>query len=108
MKMLAVMIVLAVALAPVPGAAQLPPLPSAESRYHPDFDTALDGQSAFVHLATNYTEAVAAGLLVGGLTMKYLGGTARATMIGSLCGALVAAWIYVHQAADTFVVRERR
>jgi len=79
----------------------------AQPRYLAEEDAA-DQQAAFLHFATQYSEAMVVGLLAGGLMMNRLVGGLGATLAGTVGGALIGAWLYIDQTAGTYVVREVR
>lgn len=80
----------------------------AQSRYLAEEDRSVDSNTAFLHLATRYTETVIVGLVVGGLVLNQLIGGTRATMIGTVAGTVIACWVYLRQAETRYVVREVR
>ena len=80
--------------------------PSGQSRYLAEEDRAIDQQSAFLHFATQYTEAIVVGLLSGGLAMNQLVGGLPATLAGTVAGALLSSWLFLDQASNTYVVRQ--
>jgi hypothetical protein len=79
---------------------------SGESRYLVEDDYRVDQQSAFLHFATHYTEAMVIGLGTGGLLMNWWVGGLPATLAGTVAGAVIASWLYLDQAAGVYVIRE--
>ncbi len=106
---LGLLVALAALAAPCPLQAQTLGLSTADqtqSRYLTEEDRTVDQHTAFLGLASQYTEAVMIGLLTGGLVMNRLIGGSVATMTGTAAGTLFACWLYLKQAENTYIVRE--
>lgn len=100
---LASLAAVSIAFAPPPSRAQSPI--QTQSRYLAEED-ATDAHAAFLHFATQYSEATVAGVLAGGLLINLVIGGLPATLGGAVGGALLASWLYVDQASSIYVVRE--
>ncbi len=81
---------------------------SPDSRYLETEPPALDRQTAFIHIASQYAGAVLGGLVVGGLLMNHLTGGLSATIVGGLVGLSIAGLLYLNQASGKYAVHERR
>ncbi len=62
-------------------------------------------QVDMIHFATQYTQAVIAGVAAGGIFANLWVGGSTATLVGALAGSVLASWLFIDQVATNYVLQ---